>query len=35
MKLEVGKNLFTEGEDGDLVSLNSFRNGKDEAIGVK
>jgi len=30
----VGKNLFTEGEDGDLVSLNSFRNGKDEAIGV-
>ena len=30
----VGKNLYTEGEDGDLVSLNSFRNGKDEAIGV-
>ncbi|MDC0854064.1 UvrD-helicase domain-containing protein [Candidatus Pelagibacter sp.] len=30
----VGKNLFTEGEKGDLVSLNSFRNGKDEAIGV-
>ena len=30
----VGKNLFTEGEYGDLVSLNSFRNGKDEAIGV-
>ncbi len=30
----VGKNLFTEGEDGDLVALNSFRNGKDEAIGV-
>ncbi len=30
----VGKNLFTEGENGDLVSLNSFRNGKDEAIGV-
>jgi len=30
----VGKNLFTKGEDGDLVSLNSFRNGKDEAIGV-
>ncbi len=30
----VGKNLFTEGEDGDLVSLNSFRNGKDEAVGV-
>ena len=30
----IGKNLFTEGEDGDLVALNSFRNGKDEAIGV-
>ena len=30
----VGKNLYTEGEDGDLVSLNSFRNGKDEAIGI-
>ncbi len=30
----VGKNLYTEGEDGDLVALNSFRNGKDEAIGV-
>ncbi len=30
----VGKNLYTEGEEGDLVSLNSFRNGKDEAIGV-
>ena len=30
----VGKNLFTEGENGDLVSLNSFRNGKDEAVGV-
>ncbi len=30
----LGKNLYTEGEDGDLVYLNSFRNGKDEAIGV-
>ena len=30
----VGKNLYTEGEDGDLVCLNSFRNGKDEAIGI-
>ena len=30
----VGKNLYTEGEDGDLVYLNSFRNGKDEAVGV-
>ncbi len=30
----VGKNLYTEDENGDLVSLNSFRNGKDEAIGI-
>jgi len=30
----LGKNLYTEGEDGDLVHLNSFRNGKDEAIGI-
>mgnify|MGYP001484981974 CR=1 FL=1 len=30
----VGKNLYTEGEDGDLVYLNCFRNGKDEAIGI-
>ena len=30
----VGKNLYTESEDGNLVSLNSFRNGKDEAIGI-
>tara|TARA_Y100001970_G_scaffold72572_1_gene92118 strand:+ start:2558 stop:4585 length:2028 start_codon:yes stop_codon:yes gene_type:complete len=30
----VGKNLFTKGENGDLVSLNSFRNGKDEATGI-
>ncbi len=30
----VGKNLYTEGEDGNLVLLNSFRNGKDEAVGV-
>ncbi len=30
----VGKNLYTEGENGDLVSLNCFRNGKDEAIGI-
>ncbi len=30
----LGKNLYTEGEDGDLVYLNSYRNGKDEAIGV-
>ncbi len=30
----VDKNLYTEGEDGNLVALNCFRNGKDEAIGV-
>ena len=30
----VGKNLYTNGEEGDLVSLNCYRNGKDEAIGV-
>ncbi len=30
----VGKNLFTEGEEGDLISLNAFRNGKDEAVGI-
>ena len=30
----VGKNLTTDMEDGDLVKLNCFKNGKDEAIGV-
>ena len=30
----VSKNLYTKGEDGDLVHLNCFRNGKDEAIGI-
>jgi len=30
----VGKNLYTEDEDGNLVNLNCFRNGKDEAIGI-
>ena len=30
----VGKNLYTNGEEGELVSLNCYRNGKDEAIGV-
>jgi len=30
----VGKNLFTNGEHGDLVSLNCYRSGKDEAIGI-
>ena len=30
----VGKTLKTSEEDGDLVKLNCFKNGKDEAIGV-
>ena len=30
----VGKTLTTNMEDGDLVKLNCFKNGKDEAIGV-
>jgi len=30
----VGKNLYTNGESGDLVSVNCFRNGKDEAVGI-
>ena len=30
----VGKTLTTTMEDGDLVKLNCFKNGKDEAIGV-
>ena len=30
----VGKNLYTDGEEGELVQLNCFRNGKDEAIGI-
>ena len=30
----VGKNLYTNGEEGKLVSLNCFRSGKDEAIGL-
>ena len=30
----VGKNLYTNSEEGELVSLNCYRNGKDEAIGV-
>jgi DNA helicase-2/ATP-dependent DNA helicase PcrA len=30
----VGKNLTTTMEEGDLVKLNCFKNGKDEAIGV-
>ncbi len=30
----VGKNLYTDGEEGELVHLNCFRNGKDEAIGI-
>jgi len=30
----VGKTLITTMEEGDLVQLNSFKNGKDEAVGV-
>ena len=30
----VGKTLKTSMEDGDLVNLNCFKNGKDEAIGI-
>ena len=30
----VGKTLKTTMEDGDLIQLNCFKNGKDEAIGV-
>jgi DNA helicase II / ATP-dependent DNA helicase PcrA len=30
----VGKTLTTSMEDGDLVKLNCFKNGKDEAIGI-
>ena len=30
----VGKNLYTNEKDGELVSLICYRNGKDEAIGV-
>ena len=30
----VGKTLKTDMEDGDLVKLNCFKNGKDEAVGI-
>ena len=30
----VGKTLFTDGEDGENVYLDSYRTGKDEAIGI-
>ena len=30
----VGKNLITTMDEGDLVQLNCFKNGKDEAIGI-
>jgi len=33
-KNRVGKNLYTNSNDGELVSLQCFRNGKDEATGV-
>ncbi len=30
----VGKKLFTSGDDGELVSLEFYRSGKDEAVGI-
>ena len=33
-KNRVGKNLFTSGEDGDLIKLNCYKDGKDEAINI-
>ena len=33
-KNRVGKNLFTSGEEGELINLSCLRNGKDEAINV-
>ena len=33
-KGRIGKKLFTNDEEGELASLNCFRNGKDEAIGL-
>ena len=33
-KNRVGKNLYTNSKSGELVSLECFRNGKDEAIGI-
>ena len=30
----VGKTLTTTMEEGDLVKLNCFKNGKDEAVGI-
>ena len=33
-KKRVGKKLFSDGEDGELINLDCYRNGKDEAINV-
>ncbi len=30
----VGKNLYTNGDEGDLISLNCYKNGKDEATNI-
>ena len=30
----LGKKLWTDGEDGELVKLNCYKNGKDEAINI-
>ena len=34
IKIELEKNFFTDQEDGELVSLNCFRNVKDEAVEI-
>ena len=34
MKTELAKTLETTMEEGDLVNLNCFKSGKDEAIGI-
>ena len=33
-KKRIGKNLKTSMEDGDLIKINCYKNGKDEAIGI-
>ena len=33
-KNRIGKNLYTNGDNGELVSVNCYRNGKDEATGT-
>ena len=33
-KSRVGKTLYTKGEEGDLINLNCYKSGKDEAINI-